>query len=150
MYHKRKNNKDLKYILSNLREQDEHELRLIHGQDWFKQSWNIWKNLKGCRIAYKDNGTPVAIFGVLPQKNVGIVGFLSTTDIEKEQRSFLMQGKKWIESFENEFEVLKNYVYSSNIKAIKWLKWLGFDVEENRGIGDKFLLFSKDGMQCAK
>jgi len=150
MYHKRKNNKDLKFILSNLREQDEHELSLIHGQDWFKQSWNIWKDLKGCRIAYKDDGTPVAIFGVLPNGDTGIIGFLSTADIENEQRSFLVQGKKWIKDCEKKYKLLKNYIYSSNTKAIKWLEWLGFEVEENRGMGDKFLLFSKGELKCAE
>ena len=88
MYHKRKNNKDLKYIFLNLREQDEHELRLRHGKEWFKASFAIWKNLKGCRIAYKNDGTPVSVFGVLQERKVGIIGFLSTADIDKEQKSF--------------------------------------------------------------
>lgn len=143
MYHKRKNNKDLKYILSNLREQDEHELKIMYGKDWFKLAWAIFRNLKGCRIAYKDNGCPVAVFGVVPRNDVGIIVMLSTSDIEKEQRSFLVQGKIWVASCEKKYNLLKNQVYSSNTKAIKWLKWLGFTVEENKGMGDKFLEFYK-------
>lgn len=143
MYHKRKNNKDLKYILQNLREQDKNEVKLIYGENWFDKVWKDFKNLKTARIGYKNDNTPVVVFGVLPNGPVGIIGMLSTSDIEKEQKSFLVLGKKWVKSQGKKYKALENKVYSSNVKAIKWLKWMGFTVEKNLGLGDKFLKFYK-------
>lgn len=143
MYYKRKNNKDLKYILSNLRAQDEHELRLVFGASWFDCIWSQMRKSKDCKIAYTNDGAPIAVFGVMAQGDIGIVGLFSTVDFEKEQKSFLVLGKKWIEDCEKRYRLLRNKVYSTNTKAIRWLKWLGFTVEANLGMGDKFLEFYK-------
>jgi hypothetical protein len=143
MYHKRKNNNDLIYVLSNLREPDIKELQLLMGDDWYNRVLKNWKQLSGVRIACLDNGKPVAIFGVMKVGDVGSVGMLATQDIEKELRSFLILGRKWVDVQLRKYNVLTNFVYSENTKAIRWLKWLGFSVENHSGIGDKFLRFQR-------
>lgn len=146
MYNKRKNNKDLKTVLLNLREDDVEEMELIYGKDWFKPVFEGWKNLKGARIGYKNDGTPIVICGTFTVGDVGYIGMLATEDISKEQRSFLIQGKKWVDSHKH--KLLMNYVYSRNKLAIKWLKWLGFTVQTHYGLGDSFLLFYKGDITC--
>jgi hypothetical protein len=143
MFHKRKNNKDLEKVLRNLRSEDREELEMIYGPDWFKPVFDGWKKLKGARVAYTDDNTPICIFGVYTHGEVGFIGMLATQDIEKEQRSFLIQGKKWVEAHAKKHKVLMNYIYSKNKKAIKWLEWLGFSVEKHYGLGDSFLKFYK-------
>lgn len=147
MYHKRKNNKDLKTVLSNLREADVKEMEMIYGKDWFKPVFDGWKKLKGARIGYTNDGIPIVICGTFTVGDIGYIGMLATQDIEKEQRSFLVQGKKWVDSHKH--KLLMNYVYSENKLAIKWLKWLGFTVETHYGLGNRFLLFYKGDLRCA-
>ncbi len=144
MYHKRSNNKDLVYVLSNLRAADCHELEVLYGTSDLDMVIQHWKHYKGVRIACLDDGTPVAVFGlcVVSDKLAG-VGFLATNDVEKELRSFLIKGRKWVDAQLKKYKKLANYVYSANTKAVKWLKWLGFEVENHSGIGEKFLYFSK-------
>jgi len=146
MYHKRKNNKDLKTVLSNLRPHDAEELEILYGPNWFDTVYEGWKNLKGARIGYKNDGTPIVVCGIFTVGDVGYIGMLATQDIEKEQRSFLIQGKKWVNSHKH--KLLMNYVYSKNVLAIKWLKWLGFTVETHYGLGDSFLRFHKGDLRC--
>lgn len=148
MYHKRKNNKDLKHILSNLRYQDRKELELQNGKNWFATVYEVWKNMNGVRIAYLNDGTPISVFGVCRKGDIGIIGMLSTCDIEKERKSFLILGKEWVNSLD--YKLLINYVYSTNKLAINWLRWLGFNVQENRGLGNKFLRFYKGDLTCVE
>lgn len=143
MYHKRKNNKDLIYVLSNLREPDKKELQILFGDGWDERILKNWLSMNGVRIAYMDNGEPVAVFGVMQVGNIGSIGMLATNNIEKEIKSFLIQGKIWVDKQLKKYKTLVNFVYSENIKAIKWLKWLGFTVEEKQGVGDWFLKFER-------
>lgn len=143
MYHKRKNNKDLVSVLSNLRDADRQELEMLYGVGWYEHILKNWLKMNGVRIGYLEDGTPVMVCGVMKVGDIGSIGMLATRDVEKELRSFLILGRRWVDLQLKKYKKLANYVYSENTKAIKWLEWLGFDVEKHSGIGSKFLRFER-------
>jgi hypothetical protein len=146
VYSKPKNKKDLIFVLKNLRPADIKELKVIHGEDWFDIVSKSLLALKRqyCTIGYMDNGTPVLIGGINPLQNgIGVIWLLATLDVEKNQTSFLLATKKYFQKEEKKYKLLCNKVYSKNETAIKWLKWLGFTVEQHYGLGNKMLFFYK-------
>ena len=146
----KKNTKDIKFILDNLRNQDRNELFSIYGDSWkntvFRNVLNI--NEDYCWIEYSNDNQPILMYGIVPnENNVGVIWMLSTQDITKEQVSFLRRAKEFIAEGSEKFSLLCNFVHSDNILAIKWLKWLGFVVESPKviGLGKKqFLFFHKE------
>jgi hypothetical protein len=59
---------------------------------------------------------------------VGIPWMLGSDLIVKHQRAFLRRNHQLVETMQNMFPVLENFVDVRNAAAIGWLKWLGFDI----------------------
>ena len=55
---------------------------------------------------------------------------LGTDLIKKKQKIFLKRSKPWLEDIKKDYNYLENYVDARNTLSIKWLKWLGFKVED--------------------
>lgn len=49
-------------------------------------------------------------------------------NVTKYKYQFLGGGKRWISYLSSKYAVLTNTVLSTNKRALKWLKWLGFSV----------------------
>lgn len=82
----------------------------------------------------------LGIFGIIPDntyltENVGEVFFLATQELIYDHTiSFIRQSKEVIDLLLLDYDVLYNYVSSENKKSIRWLKWLGFKVFENKEV----------------
>lgn len=93
------------------------------------------------------NGCPIAMFGVTRKgmlSNVGIPWLISTNYVDDNQKEFIVKCKNNFHLLANGFSKLENYVDSNNVKAIRWLKWLGFTICEPKSIGvagEKFHYF---------
>lgn len=78
------------------------------------------------------DGDPVCIFGVQPESmlgEVGIVWMLATDDIKKINKTFIRLSKPVFLDLTKEYETVYNYVHRDNKISLKWLEWLGFDIQ---------------------
>lgn len=83
------------------------------------------------------DGVPVAMGGI----NRGIAWLVTTDLIENNVRLFLRESRREIEQAMTGYERLSNYVDARNRKAIRWLRWLGFTIDDPAPYGVFGLLF---------
>jgi hypothetical protein len=77
-----------------------------------------------------DDGVPFCIFGVAPYKEEPTVGcpwFMASDAIFKHRQLFLRSSLDYVHKMLTDFDILTNVVDIHNIKAHRWLKWLGFE-----------------------
>ena len=92
------------------------------------------------------DGEPVAIAGVSPQSLVGGVGvpwMLATPGLERVERPFLRLSRPVVEAMQEVCPQLVNYVDNRNERAQRWLRWLGFTLDEPAPYGVDRLLFRR-------
>lgn len=91
------------------------------------------------------DGRPVCMFGVgefgtiiAPRTQPWLLG---AEELPKHARTFLRMNRSYIKRVREQYSVLENYVDARNALAIRWLKWLGFDIKEPVIFGPDGLLF---------
>tara|TARA_R100001079_G_C4447386_1_gene151864 strand:+ start:115 stop:582 length:468 start_codon:yes stop_codon:yes gene_type:complete len=74
----------------------------------------------------------VSVGGVVILPDAVIPWFAGTDKSKHEKRSWLEEGKKFVELLRTFEKPVINYVWNKNTKTIKWLERLGFVVEKNK------------------
>tara|TARA_R110000744_G_scaffold380326_3_gene500756 strand:+ start:21337 stop:21795 length:459 start_codon:yes stop_codon:yes gene_type:complete len=105
----------------------------------------------GIEISYSSsvaviNGDIVAIMGVVKNtalSSTGVPWLLGTEAIVKHYREFLGASPSVLNAMINVCPNLVNHVYVENKVSIRWLKWLGFKIEEAKPFGVNGKLFHK-------
>lgn len=90
------------------------------------------------------DGKVACMFGVAPVSMMGgkgAVWMLGSDLIESHPKHFLRRCRRELSIMARNYGVLHNYVDARNTKAIRWLKWLGFDIGEPEPIGAAGLPF---------
>lgn len=137
---KEKNEKDVRYILDNLREDDIKECVVSNGENWKDIEYNAIMNSNSYIIMGVDEqDIPVCIGGVsaTDKKGVGVVWMLSTSEIVNHKFSFLKHMKKEFKRYDEDYYFLYNFIYKNNFIAKNWLKWLGFKFDIPKPVGMK-------------
>lgn len=98
------------------------------------------------------DGVPVCMFGVAPTSMLtplkGRPWMLGTSALDSCAIMFLRRNRPYIERMLGLYPQLENYVAASNTRAIQWLKWLGFVVEETPiAVGARMVPFMKFTME---
>jgi hypothetical protein len=88
------------------------------------------------------DGEVVGMFGVAPTPDpmLGIPWMLASDRLPELTREFIPQSLEWVIETNNKYPILYNYVAKDNKKAIRWLKYLGFNftqLVEKFGHGQK-------------
>lgn len=84
-----------------------------------------------CARVGRADGVPGVVFGAIDHGvHGGQLWMVGTTLIEKHQRGFLENSRREIEEYRIIYNMLWNYVDVRNLRAIRWLKWLGFTIGE--------------------
>lgn len=95
--------------------------------------------------------TPVLMWGVVIQSFIGSVGtpwMVGTEHLDKVAIPFLRRCRAPVMALFENYDKLQNHVDARNVKAIQWLKWLGFKFEaEPRPYGYLSLPFYKFWME---
>lgn len=79
------------------------------------------------------DGRVACMFGVMPESLMGGSGYpwmLGSDLIERHQKLFLRRCLENVAMMAEQFGYLHNYVDDRNVKSIKWLQWLGFEIGE--------------------
>jgi len=90
------------------------------------------------------DGEPVCVFGVVPASILGGIGIpwmLGSDGVVKHQRAFLRRNKRYVEAMLEMYPLLINFVDARNTIAIRWLRWLGFEIREAKPYGVEGLPF---------
>lgn len=100
------------------------------------------------------NGEPCVIWGVARRtflSDVGVPWLLGTPLAEQYQFRFGRATRVYFEEAASRFPVMENYALAENRKTIRWLKWLGFDMEEAQPYGAFNAPFVRFGrrLECA-
>ncbi|MGL4680418.1 MAG: hypothetical protein ACRCWC_13680 [Plesiomonas shigelloides] len=92
-------------------------------------------------VGLVDN-VPVCIFGVSEWGDgTGRPWMIGTVELEEHQRIFIRKCKECVESMQDGYELLHNYVDARNERAIAWLKWLGFVIGDAKPLGMRGEMF---------
>lgn len=141
MYRKKKNEKDVRYILDHLREYDLKEVMTVHGENWkeivfedvMKSDFDVLMGIN------PDGDVPVCMGGAWhlekDDEGVGVVWLLCTEDISNHPITLLRELKKEFKKYDEKFWFLYNFMLSEDEQAKGWLKWLGFDFSVPRPKG---------------
>lgn len=96
------------------------------------------------------DGEPACMFGVVPasmMSGIGVPWMLGTDLVEEHATAFLRRNKRYVKHMLTAYNHLVNYVDDRNVKAIAWLKWLGFTMSEPQPFGALGLPFRRFEMR---
>jgi len=99
-------------------------------------------SLKASKIVV--DGKIVAVFGDSihdMQMGVGVPWLISTVHVGSRARAFLKVCRGEVEEMLTRHRTLLNFVDARNVKAIRWLRWLGFEFFDPIPYGPKDLDF---------
>jgi len=97
------------------------------------------------------DGTPVAVFGlVIPDvlTGHGHPWMLGTVDIDKNKKLLLVNSRRVVRKMLEICPHLSNQVYTKNHQSIRWLRWLGFTIDNEHPhpeTGERFYDFHMRG-----
>lgn len=89
---------------------------------------------------------PVCMFGiaqVTPLSDWGVPWMLATDEIEDHARVLVLGSRRYMQVARERYARLENYVDARNVKAVKWLGWLGFEVDPAAPFGIEGLPFHR-------
>lgn len=96
-------------------------------------------------VAWVDD-EPCAIYGLIIHDalaGVGIPWMLASEKAMKHKREFLAQTPGIIKAMLDICPTLYNYVHAENRTSIRWLRWLGFEIEPALPLGQNGELFHR-------
>jgi len=94
---------------------------------------DLQKSLEVCQCwAMWDGPHLVGVMGARPWKGVGIIWFLGTDRADKKWIGMTLACRRFKRFQHKHFEILGNFVPSFMKTRIRWLKHLGFDIQENQ------------------
>ncbi len=143
----------LEYVAEHCRETDRKEIYLQSGLDPHL-ALDVTAEFAEGAWAGIHKGVPVAVFGVNRASilsDIGVPWLVATDGIMDCQIAFLRLGRNHMKRIFRAFPVMSNYVWEKNHAAIRWLKWLGFDIGEPETYGAghaQFRRFTR-GEPCA-
>jgi len=124
---------DCKVIADNMREEDISEIKAASNWGPLEAMTDgfIHSNPPLTIIKTSDD-TPVAMWGVVPEFDVGInkgrIWLLGTPGIKDVRVQFLRESDQWIRQATKGYDIVYNAIDKRNTLHIRWLKWLGFSI----------------------
>tara|TARA_B100000902_G_C26770699_1_gene650244 strand:- start:155 stop:559 length:405 start_codon:yes stop_codon:yes gene_type:complete len=115
-----------------MRKQDAFEVYCSHGVSPIEALRISFMNSHDCFTIIMNDEKIVGMFGVVQMDDAGMPWMLSSDDLAEKQNAatFLPKGRAWVDSLKSQYKSLYNYVHADNTVSIRWLKWLGFDLNE--------------------
>jgi hypothetical protein len=138
-------------IAMNLRAQDFDEVFAVTGENPYDAVKDDWAMSSRRWIVFNKENIAVAVLGVRPINlfsDIGIPWLLGTKGLDKMKKFFVKYSKPIIEEMKKGFDLLINFVDARYLKAVKWLKWCGFTIDEPVPFGAINVPFHRFYMEC--
>lgn len=140
---------DILELAPRVRQADADEMRASHGLNPME---GLTQSLALSTHAWagKLDGRVVCVFGVAPATVLtgdGMPWFVASDDIARHQILFLRFCKPVVHEMLRMYPRLFNWVDARNRKAIRWLKWLGFELHPAKPWGYTQMPFHKFEMR---
>jgi hypothetical protein len=115
-----------------------------------------WSFKRALRISVESSPSPYMILG--PRRQVlaaigvsqgsvlddeGIPWMLGTDEVPQHRKALLKASKAWVEYQKPLYSALRNVVPADYPEAIRWLKWLGFDILPAEPLGNAGAMLHK-------
>jgi hypothetical protein len=130
-------------LSTRLRLADRQEIEAASGMDPAQAL--IWSVRESKRSdAWMVDGRAAAIAGVATHRqdpSIGLVWMLGSDDADRFPKRLLSGNKQYVKELLKDYRMLSNYVDKRNVKAQRWLKWLGFSLGEPEPFGVSRLPF---------
>lgn len=136
-------------LVGNLRVPDQEELEALDDIHPYISIVNSIKVSDLCWTARVDNRL-MAIFGVAPVNLLASEGrpwLIGTPLVDTHPKIFLENCGKYIDLMADRYETMHNYVDARNVKSIRWLSWLGFEISEATPFGKHGMPFHRFEMR---
>lgn len=62
--------------------------------------------------------------------HVGMPWALGTEEADMQISAYARHSRKFFEGVSHAFPVMENYALAENKKTLRWLRWMGFDMDE--------------------
>ena len=124
-------------IAHNMREVDKQEIWASCKSRPLEALVKAIKISSECRVG-KANGEIICIFGVAPHTMVsdqGSIWMLGTNLLPKHSLKFLKECSNEVVDISAGFSIIENWCDARNKITLRWLKWLGFTIEEAKPYG---------------
>lgn len=128
--------KNCSFILNNIRDEDLQEMQCLWGVDWKKK---VLKTINLDKVIFAfgqdefEDDVPIAMGGFVDMSGenlkIACVWLISTKYVSKNKISFMKELKKQFYKNEVDYDILYNYIYTSNKEAKRWLYKLGFSFD---------------------
>ncbi len=122
--------RDITCLAPRLRKQDADEIYALRGMQPLEALTECYRSSHRC-ITARFNGNAYAMFGtVRVDDDHANIWLLGSHEIKHHRREFLKQSRRWLDELHAEFVTLSNHVDARNTEHIRWIRWLGFNVDE--------------------
>ena len=136
---------DAQVVVDNINPADRDELLAMgffHVQSALERGIMVSRDPKaGCA-----NGEVKCLFGVVPPTALSWIAtpwLIGTVDLKQHGTRFLRESRVYFDEWKQAYEELANYVDVRHTAAIRWLKWLGFQMDEPKPFGPQQLPFMR-------
>lgn len=117
---------DCHYLSTRLRKEDYQEIKAMTGMSALNSLLiGLSSSDVPMVICNKDN-KPIAMLGVVPQGQLGLIWMVGSNDLKKISLSFIRNCKEVCVVMKSKYKLLYNFVDARNTLHINWLKWMGF------------------------
>lgn len=85
-------------------------------------------------------GEPIVIFGVGVQSlfsDTGVPWMFVTNGVQRCSTTFIRQSRAVVDGWRSRYRYLGNYVDARNTLAVRWVQWMGFDIQPVQTVGEK-------------
>jgi len=137
-------------IANNIRESDRKEVYASHHITDMKEALMNCLALSHESWVWVVDDEPICVFGVSPGSYLtkqGIPWLLATEKLNENIHSFIINSKIIVDYWKTKWDLLYNYVDASNEASIRWLKYLGFTIDEPAPYGMERLNFRRFHMK---
>jgi len=125
------NEQDAIYISNNMRVADQDEFYKVTGDhDAIKSIMLGIQAKNSITYCFLSNGIPMAIAGIIDKQDFKIVWACGTDEVTKNGRSFIVETKRLLKKHHSDFKPYLNYVDCENKNAIRYLKHVGFVIND--------------------
>lgn len=136
---------DLEFIAANMRDDDAAEVMASSGSTPYEAIIESIKRSKAVVVA-SHKGVPLVIYGLVKPailSSTGIIWMLGAEQSMAYPREFMVYTRRVLDEMLLECDELMNYVHGKNLRSIKWLKSLGFTIDEPEPYGVSKEMFHK-------